>query len=83
MVAIIAGYAAAAARNRQAGATLGSLLIVVYALLYGLIISEQYSLLMGAIALLAAIAALMYLTRRIDWYGLGLDMAASEGRMPS
>ncbi|MEO7014246.1 MAG: cell envelope integrity protein CreD [Dokdonella sp.] len=83
VVAIIAGYAAAAARNRQAGATLGSLLIVVYALLYGLIISEQYSLLMGAIALLAAIAALMYLTRRIDWYGLGLDMAASEGRMPS
>lgn len=83
VVAIIAGYAAAAARSRQAGATLGSLLVVVYALLFGLVISEQYSLLMGAIALLAAIAALMYLTRRIDWYGLGSEVAVPTGRMPS
>lgn len=83
VVAIIGGYAAAAARSRQAGATLGSLLMLVYVLLYGLVISEQYSLLMGAIALLAAIAALMYLTRRIDWYGLGLDTSAPAGRMQS
>ncbi len=81
VIAIIGGYATAAARNRQAGATLGALLTLVYALLYGLVISEQYSLLMGAIALLAAIASLMYLTRRIDWYGLGLDTVAAEGRM--
>ncbi|HET9033449.1 MAG TPA: cell envelope integrity protein CreD [Dokdonella sp.] len=71
VVGIIAGYAAAAARSRSAGGTLGALLALVYGLLYGLVISEQHSLLMGAIALLAAIAALMYLTRRIDWYGIG------------
>lgn len=82
VVAIIAGYAAAAARSRTAGGILGGLLTLVYVLLYGLVISEQYSLLMGAIALLMAIAALMYLTRRIDWYGLGLT-PASKGRMQS
>ena len=82
VVFIIAGYAAAAASSRQAGGTLGGLLALVYVLLYGLVISEQYSLLMGAIALLAAIASLMYLTRRIDWYGTGAT-APRTGRMSS
>lgn len=81
LVGIVGGYAAAAARSRQAGAILGGLLTLVYVLLYGLVISEQYSLLMGAIALLVAIATLMYLTRRIDWYGIG--GAGTTGRMPS
>lgn len=71
VVAIIGGYARAAARSGAAGTTLGGLLAFVYALLYGLVISEQYSLLMGAVALLVAVAILMYLTRRVDWYALG------------
>jgi inner membrane protein len=83
MVVIIAGYTAAAARRRAAGMQLGALLALVYLLLYGLVVSEQYSLLMGAIALLAAIAALMFLTRRIDWYGLNAGSFQATGRMPS
>jgi inner membrane protein len=83
VVSIIAGYCAAASRSRRAGGALGALLVLVYVLLYGLVISEQYSLLMGAIALLAAIAALMYLTRRIDWYGVGIEAGRHTGRMPS
>ena len=68
---MIGGYAVAAARSRRAGIALGGLLAFVYALLYGLVVSEQYSLLMGAIALLVSIGLLMYLTRRVDWYALG------------
>ena len=68
VVTIVAGYAAAVLRARRAGVMLGGMLALVYALLYGLIVSEQYSLLMGALALLAIVAALMYLTRKIDWY---------------
>ena len=83
LVGIVGGYAAAAARSRGAGAMLGGLLALVYVLLYGLVISEQYSLLMGAIALLVAIAELMYLTRRIDWYGIGVGGPGATGRMPS
>lgn len=82
VVGIIAGYAAASARSRSAGRMLGALLALVYVLLYGLVISEQYSLLMGAIALLVAIGTLMYLTRRIDWYGVGGEVASRTGRMP-
>ncbi|MGH8041415.1 MAG: cell envelope integrity protein CreD [Rudaea sp.] len=67
VVILVAGYAHAVLRARHAGLGLGALLALVYALLYGLIVSEQYSLLMGALALLAFVAALMYLTRKVDW----------------
>ena len=67
VVSMVAGYAGAVLHARQAGMTLGTALTLVYALLYGLVVSEQYSLLMGALALLAVVAALMYLTRKVDW----------------
>lgn len=67
VVLMVGGYAAAVLRARRAGVLLGLSLSLVYALLYGLVVSEQYSLLMGAIALLAVVAVLMYLTRKVDW----------------
>ncbi|HEY9130228.1 MAG TPA: cell envelope integrity protein CreD [Dyella sp.] len=69
VVLIVGGYAASVLRARRAGLLLGGALALVYALLYGLVAAEQYALLAGAFALLAAVALLMYLTRRIDWYG--------------
>ncbi len=68
---LIGSYAAAVLRQRRSGAALGMLVAVVYALLYGLIVSEDYALLMGALALLAALAAVMLLTRKVDWYAVG------------
>ena len=68
VVVLVGGYATAVLRARRAGLTLGATLALVYALLYGLVVSEQYSLLMGAFALLVVVALLMYLTRRVDWY---------------
>jgi inner membrane protein len=68
---LVGGYAAAVLSTRMSGLLLGGSLGVVYALLYGLVVSEQYSLLIGAFALLAVVALLMYLTRRVDWYGQG------------
>ena len=49
----------------------------VYALLYALVLSEDYALLLGAIVLFAALAAVMLATRRIDWYGLGAPPTTS------
>jgi inner membrane protein len=68
VVLMIAGYAGAVLRARRAGVLLGAILALVYALLYGLVVSEQYSLLIGSIALLIVVAVLMYLTRKVDWY---------------
>jgi inner membrane protein len=42
---------------------------VLYTLIYLLLRMEDNALLVGAIASFLAIAATMYLTRRVDWYG--------------
>ncbi len=68
VVLMVSGYAMAVLRARRAGALLGGVLGLIYAMLYGLIAAEQYALLIGALVLLATVALMMYLTRRIDWY---------------
>jgi inner membrane protein len=70
VVTMIGGYAAVVLATRSAGILLGAMLALVYALLYGLVVSEDYALLMGSVALLAGIGGFMYLTRRVDWYAL-------------
>ena len=65
---MVGGYATAVLHARCAGWLLGGVVALIYAMLYGLIASEQYALLAGALVLLATVALLMYLTRRIDWY---------------
>jgi inner membrane protein len=64
--------------RRSAGIALGTLIAFVYALLYGLVSSEDYALLMGAVALLAAIGALMILTRKVDWYAMAPRTGARD-----
>lgn len=78
VVLIVGGYATAVLHARRAGLTLGGVLAMVYGLLYGLIAAQQYALLIGAVVLLVTVALLMYLTRRIDWYGY-----ASPGATPA
>jgi inner membrane protein len=41
----------------------------LYALIYALLRLEDNALLVGAVASFLAVAAVMYFTRRIDWYG--------------
>jgi inner membrane protein len=53
------------------GVVVASALGAVYGLLYLLILSEDYSLLLGATFVFVALAATMWVTRRTDWYGLG------------
>jgi inner membrane protein len=40
-------------------------------MLYLLLLREQTALLLGALGLFGALAAVMLLTRRLDWYRLG------------
>ena len=65
---IVGGYAMAVLRERRAGLLLGGVLVLIYAILYGLIAAEEYALLIGSLVLLVMVALMMYLTRRIDWY---------------
>jgi inner membrane protein len=50
----------------------------VYAFIYVLLRVEAYALLVGAVTSFAAVAAAMYMTRNVDWYGTG-ELAGSSG----
>jgi inner membrane protein len=40
---------------------------------------EDFALLAGSVVAFAVIAATMYATRRIDWYGRGAPGASADG----
>lgn len=71
LVALMSVYISGALRSAQRGVAVGTAMSVVYGLLYTLILSEDYALLLGALTLFAALAAVMVATRKIDWYRLG------------
>ena len=50
-----------------AGVPFAGLLTALYAVLYILLSLEAYSLLIGSLMLFAALAAVMYVTRNLDW----------------
>lgn len=54
----------------RAGAAFGAGMAALYGLLFLLLLREQTALLVGALGLFAALAAVMLLTRRLDWYRL-------------
>ncbi len=71
LVALIGVYVAGALRSSMRGGIAAAAMSGVYALLYALVLSEDYALLLGAIVLFVALAAVMLVTRRVDWYRLG------------
>jgi inner membrane protein len=73
LVLLMAVYISGALHSAKRGFGVATAMTVVYGLLYGLILSEDYALLMGALTLFAALAAVMIATRKIDWYRLSSD----------
>jgi len=68
LVMLIGTYIAGALRSSRRGLVAGGAMSLIYGLLYMLVLSEDYSLLLGAIILFVALAAVMLATRRFDWY---------------
>ena len=62
-------YSAAVLGSWRRAAFIGGLLLGLYAVLYILLSLEAFSLLIGSLLLFAALAGVMYATRRIDWGG--------------
>jgi inner membrane protein len=82
-VGLISAYAGWVFASRRQGA----IALVAFSLLYGLIYVlmrlEDLALLVGALASFAAIAAVMYVTRRLDWYGAPAPDAALASKEAS
>ena len=67
---LITGYLNAVLGGTRRAAALGALLLAAYAVLYLLLQSQEYTLLIGSLLLFATLAGVMYGTRHFDWYDL-------------
>jgi inner membrane protein len=70
-VVLLAVYFSAVLKGWRRGVSLGCFVGVLYAALYGLLVSENDALLLGSLLLFGILALLMIATRRVDWYALG------------
>ena len=68
-VGLISAYAGWVFESRRQKVIALVAFSLLYALIYVLMRLEDFALLVGALTSFAAIAAVMYFTRRVDWYG--------------
>lgn len=71
-------YIGAVLASWQRAAILGGMLTGLYIVLYVLLSLEAYALLIGSLMLFAALALVMYATRKIDWSVAGREANAIE-----
>jgi inner membrane protein len=65
---LIIGYSWSVLGSRGSAAIMSAVLLLLYSFLYMTLKAESFALLAGTIGLWVSLAAIMYLTRRIDWY---------------
>jgi inner membrane protein len=70
-VALIGFYVSGILRSARRGLGFAGALGALYGMLYVLLSADDYALLMGSALLFGLLAAVMVLTREVDWAGLG------------
>jgi len=70
-VGLIGIYLSGALGERRLGIQFGAGIALLYAILYGVLLSEDNALLMGTALLFAALGITMVTTRKINWYQIG------------
>jgi len=70
-VLLIGFYVSYVLHSALRGAGFGTLLALLYGMLFGLLGAEDYALLMGSVLVFGVLAGVMVLTRKLDWYGVG------------
>ena len=67
-IGLLGFYLAHVLRSRARGVGFAAMLGLLYAALYGLLLSEDNALVLGSGLLFAILAAVMIATRKVDWY---------------
>jgi inner membrane protein len=67
LVGLLGFYVSGAMGSFRLGAMIAAVMSLVYGLLFMLVLSESYALLIGAIALFTVLATVMVATRRLRW----------------
>jgi inner membrane protein len=79
IVGMVVGYCVVALRRIRRAIIVGAGVALLYAYLYILLINEDYALLIGSLGLFGILAAIMYVTRRVDWYAVRTRSSVSSG----
>jgi inner membrane protein len=77
-VGLLVVYVAHPLRSGRRGLGFGVALAAMYVLLFVVLRSEDYALLLGALLLFAILALVMLATRRVDWYRVGEGRAGES-----
>jgi len=78
VIGMVAAYSVVALHRIGRALVVGAGVAALYAYLYILLMNEDYALLIGSVGLFAILAAIMYATRRVDWYAVGVRSSASS-----
>jgi len=77
-VLLLSYYGAHMLGRWRAGVAFGAGIALLYGLLWTLLRIEQWALAIGAVALFSVLAAVMVLTRGIDWYAVSERLRADR-----
>ncbi|MBF6023644.1 cell envelope integrity protein CreD [Lysobacter niastensis] len=75
-IGLLGFYVSAVLHSAVRGIGFAAMLATLYAALYGLLVSEDNALVLGSALLFVILAAIMVVTRRVDWYQLSGSRAA-------
>ena len=69
VVVMLTWYALLLLKKWRSGITMFPVMALSYGYMYFVLQSEDYALLLGSLGLFGAVTLLMFLTRKVDWYG--------------
>jgi len=69
IVAQIAAYCSTVLDSWRRAAITGGVVATLFGYLYVVLTNEDYALLIGSIGVFVVLGTIMYLTRKVDWYG--------------
>lgn len=76
-VGVIGIYISEVLKSRQRALGFSLMLVLLYAMLYAILVSEDNALLMGSLLFFTILSLVMFVTRKLDWY-LVTDKLANQ-----
>jgi inner membrane protein len=73
---LIGFYISSVLRSVKHGGVITLALLLLYGMLYGILVSEDNSLLMGSLLIFGVLSLVMIVTRHVDWYAITDELTA-------
>jgi len=78
IILMIVLYSNSILKNKKISAIIGGVLILLYGIIYIILQLENMALLFGSISLFIILSVVMYISRKVDWYQVGIKKEDSK-----